>query len=172
MATGLIDCQEAFQLATVLKNENAEFARTSQNRIYENFSFRANVIAYLKACVLYVANGFRWEPEIDEFIRWSERYDLWCKMRFFGDMIAKETNKAERSSKRGPENLLQLLPDVFTMAQLEALRLEHGLEAKGTKGIIRQWIHRQYIERIKQPGEDGRDSYSCDSFNKLKYRNN
>ena len=170
MATGLVDCPEAFQLATVLKNENAEFARTSQNRIYENFSFRANVIAYLKACVLYVANGFRWEPEIDDFIRWSERYDLWCKMRFFGDMIAKEMNCAERSSKRGPENLLQLLPDVFTLSQLEALRLEHGLEQKGTKGIIRQWIHRQYIERIKPQGEDGRDSYSCDSFRKLKYR--
>ena len=171
MATGLVDCPEAFQLATVLKNENAEFARTSQNRIYENFSFRANVIAYLKACVLYVANGFKWEPEIDDFIRWSERYDLWCKMRFFGDMIAKEMNSAERSSKRGPENLLQLLPDVFTLSQLEALRLEHGLEQKGTKGIIRQWIHRQYIERIKPQGEDGRDSYSCDSFRKLKYRN-
>ena len=170
MATGLIDCPEAFQLATVLKNENAEFARTSQNRIYENFSFRANVIAYLKACVLYVANGFKWEPEIDDFIRWSERYDLWCKMRFFGDMIAKEMNSAERSSKRGPENLLQLLPDVFTLSQLEALRLEHGLEQKGTKGIIRQWVHRQYIERIKPQGEDGRDSYSCDSFRKLKYR--
>ena len=170
MATGLVDCPEAFQLATVLKNENAEFARTSQNRIYENFSFRANVIAYLKACVLYVANGFRWEPEIDDFIRWSERYDLWCKMRFFGDMIAKEMNSAERSSKRGPENLLQLLPDVFTLSQLEALRLEHGLEQKGTKGIIRQWVHRQYIERIKPQGEDGRDSYSCDSFRKLKYR--
>ena len=171
MATGLVDCPEAFQLATVLKNENAEFARTSQNRIYENFSFRANVIAYLKACVLYVANGFKWEPEIDDFIRWSERYDLWCKMRFFGDMIAKEMNSAERSSKRGPENLLQLLPDVFTLSQLEALRLEHGLEQKGTKGIIRQWVHRQYIERIKPHGEDGRDSYSCDSFRKLKYRN-
>ena len=171
MATGLVDCPEAFQLATVLKNENAEFARTSQNRIYENFSFRANVIAYLKACVLYVANGFKWEPEIDDFIRWSERYDLWCKMRFFGDMIAKEMNSAERSSKRGPENLLQLLPDVFTLSQLEALRLEHGLEQKGTKGIIRQWVHRQYIERIKPQGEEGRDSYSCDSFRKLKYRN-
>ena len=171
MATGLVDCPEAFQLATVLKNENAEFARTSQNRIYENFSFRANVIAYLKACVLYVANGFKWEPEIDDFIRWSERYDLWCKMRFFGDMIAKEMNSAERSSKRGPENLLQLLPDVFTLPQLEALRLEHGLEQKGTKGIIRQWVHRQYIERIKPQGENGRDSYSCDSFRKLKYRN-
>ena len=170
MATGLVDCPEAFQLATVLKNENAEFARTSQNRIYENFSFRANVIAYLKACVLYVANGFKWEPEIDDFIRWSERYDLWCKMRFFGDMIAKEMNCAERSSKRGPENLLQLLPDVFTLSQLEALRLEHGLEQKGTKGIIRQWVHRQYIERIKPQGEEGRDSYSCDSFRKLKYR--
>ncbi|MED9955914.1 MAG: hypothetical protein UE775_04595, partial [Segatella copri] len=172
MASGLVECQEAYDLAVVLKNENAEFARTSQNRIFENFSFRANVIAYLKACVLYVANGYRWEPEIDDFIRWSERYDLYCKMRFFGDMIARENSAGEKSSKRGPENLLQLLPDIFTMPQLDAIRLEHGLNAKGTRNVIKQWIYRGYIERISPSGEDGKSGYgySSYSFKKLKYR--
>ena len=165
--TGLIECKEAFQLALKLKDENAEFARLSQDRTFENLSFRANVIAYLKACVLYVANGCKWEPEIDEFIRWSEQYDLYCKMRFFGDMIAKENFTAERSSKRGPQNLLQILPDSFTAAQLLAIRLEHGLDAKGTDMMIRQWLHRNYIRRAYQyTGK--RDS--CDSFEKLKYR--
>ena len=172
MASGLVECQEAYDLAVVLKNENAEFARTSQNRIFENFSFRANVIAYLKACVLYVANGYRWESEMDDFIRWSERYDLYCKMRFFGDMIARENSAGEKSSKRGPENLLQLLPDIFTMPQLDAIRMEHGLNAKGTKNVIKQWIYRGYIERISPPGEDGKSGYgySSYSFKKLKYR--
>ena len=172
MASGLVECQEAYDLAVVLKNENAEFARTSQNRIFENFSFRANVIAYLKACVLYVANGYRWEPEIDDFIRWSERYDLYCKMRFFGDMIARENSAGEKSSKRGPENLLQLLPDIFTMPQLDAIRMEHGLNAKGTRNVIKQWIYRGYIERISPNGEDGKSGYgySSYSFKKLKYR--
>ncbi len=172
MASGLVECGEAYDLAVVLKNENAEFARTSQNRIFENFSFRANVIAYLKACVLYVANGYRWEPEMDDFIRWSERYDLYCKMRFFGDMIARENSAGEKSSKRGPENLLQLLPDIFTMPQLDAIRMEHGLNAKGTRNVIKQWIFRGYIERISPPGEDGKSGYgySSYSFKKLKYR--
>ena len=170
MATGLVECEEAYRLAEVLKNENAEFSRTSQNRIFENFSFRANVIAYLKACVLYVANGYRWEPEIEDFIRWSERYDLYCKMRFFGDMIAKEASTAEKSSKRGPENILQLLPDVFTEPQLEAIRLEHGLKAQGCKNVIRQWIYRKYIVRMES--EDGKNGYGYRSysFKKLKYR--
>ena len=170
MATGLVECEEAYRLAEVLKNENAEFSRTSQNRIFENFSFRANVIAYLKACVLYVANGYRWEPEIEDFIRWSERYDLYCKMRFFGDMIAKEASTAEKSSKRGPENILQLLPDVFTEPQLEAIRLEHGLKAQGCKNVIKQWIYRKYIVRLD--AEDGKNGYGYRSysFKKLKYR--
>ena len=171
--TGLIECKEAFQLALKLKDENAEFARLSQDRTFENLSFRANVIAYLKACVLYVANGCKWEPEIDEFIRWSEQYDLYCKMRFFGDMIAKENFTAQRSSKRGPQNLLQILPDSFTAAQLLAIRLEHGLDAKGTDMMIRQWLHRNYIRRAYQytGKRDSCDSCdSCDSFEKLKYR--
>ena len=168
--TGLIECKEAFQLALKLKDENAEFARLSQDRTFENLSFRANVIAYLKACVLYVANGCKWEPEIDEFIRWSEQYDLYCKMRFFGDMIAKENYTAERSSKRGPQNLLQILPDSFTAAQLLAIRLEHGLDAKGTNMMIRQWLHRNYIRRAYQYTGKRDSCDSCDSFEKLKYR--
>ena len=168
--TGLIECKEAFQLALKLKDENAEFARLSQDRTFENLSFRANVIAYLKACVLYVANGCKWEPEIDEFIRWSEQYDLYCKMRFFGDMIAKENYTAQRSSKRGPQNLLQILPDDFTAAQLLAIRLEHGLDAKGTDMMIRQWLHRNYIRRAYQYTGKRDSCDSCDSFEKLKYR--
>ena len=168
--TGLIECKEAFQLALKLKDENAEFARLSQDRTFENLSFRANVIAYLKACVLYVANGCKWEPEIDGFIRWSEQYDLYCKMRFFGDMIAKENYTAERSSKRGPQNLLQILPDNFTAAQLLAIRLEHGLDAKGTDMMIRQWLHRNYIRRAYQYTGKRDSCDSCDSFQKLKYR--
>ena len=168
--TGLIECKEAFQLALKLKDENAEFARLSQDRTFENLSFRANVIAYLKACVLYVANGCKWEPEIDEFIRWSEQYDLYCKMRFFGDMIAKENFTAQRSSKRGPQNLLQILPDSFTAAQLLAIRLEHGLDAKGTDMMIRQWLHRNYIRRAYQYTGKRDSCDSCDSFEKLKYR--
>ena len=168
--TGLIECKEAFQLALKLKDENAEFARLSQNRTFENLSFRANVIAYLKACVLYVANGCKWEPEIDEFIRWSEQYDLYCKMRFFGDMIAKENFTAQKSSKRGPQNLLQILPDNFTAAQLLAIRLEHGLDAKGTDMMIRQWLHRNYIRRAYQYTGKRDSCDSCDSFEKLKYR--
>ena len=168
--TGLIECKEAFQLALKLKDENAEFARLSQDRTFENLSFRANVIAYLKACVLYVANGCKWEPEIDEFIRWSEQYDLYCKMRFFGDMIAKENFMAEKSSKRGPQNLLQILPDCFTAAQLLAIRLEHGLDAKGTDMMIRQWLHRNYIRRAYQYTGKRDSCDSCDSFEKLKYR--
>ena len=168
--TGLIECKEAFQLALKLKDENAEFARLSQDRTFENLSFRANVIAYLKACVLYVANGCKWEPEIDEFIRWSEQYDLYCKMRFFGDMIAKENYTAQKSSKRGPQNLLQILPDCFTAAQLLAIRLEHGLDAKGTDMMIRQWLHRNYIRRAYQYTGKRDSCDSCDSFEKLKYR--
>ena len=168
--TGLIECKEAFQLALKLKDENAEFARLSQDRTFENLSFRANVIAYLKACVLYVANGCKWEPEIDEFIRWSEQYDLYCKMRFFGDMIAKENFTAQRSSKRGPQNLLQILPDSFTAAQLLAIRLEHSLDAKGTDMMIRQWLHRNYIRRAYQYTGKRDSCDSCDSFEKLKYR--
>ena len=185
-ASGLVECQEAFDLAMKLKDENAEFSRLSQNRIYENFTFRGNVIAYLKACVLYVANGFRWEPEIEEFIRWSEQYDLYCKMRFFEDGIKTASTSAEKSTSHGPSNLLQQLPDEFMYQQAVEVRQKNGLSADGTKNMLYAWVHRGYIERRKAGNKGGAaggtsggtsdgsyssySSYSSDCFIKLKFR--
>ena len=169
-ARGLIDCPEAFQLALKLKDENAEFSRLSQDRVYENLSFRANVIAYLKACVLFVANGCKWEPEIDEFIRWSERYDLYCKMRFFGDAIKRANFSNEKSSKRGPANLLQQLPDVFNFQQAEYLRSQLGMDKKGTPSMLRNWVNRNYIRKIPPKGVTG-DVISIQLFSFEKLRN-
>ena len=147
MASGLVECKEAFHLAEVLKDENAEFSRLSQDRVYENLSFRANVIGYLKACVLYVANGYQWEPEIEAFIRWSERYDLYCKMRFFGDAIKKAEREGDQESKKGPASILAFLPDKFSYQQVESLRLKNDMNAKGTAKMLRNWLHRGYIEK-------------------------
>ena len=147
MASGLVECKEAFHLAGVLKDENAEFSRLSQDRVYENLSFRANVIGYLKACVLYVANGYQWEPEIEDFIRWSERYDLYCKMRFFGDAIKKAERDGDQESKKGPASILAFLPDKFSYQQVESLRLKNDMNAKGTAKMLRNWLHRGYIEK-------------------------
>ena len=185
-ASGLVECQEAFELAMKLKDENAEFSRLSQNRIYENFTFRGNVIGYLKACVLYVANGFRWEPEIEEFIRWSEQYDLYCKMRFFEDGIKTASMSAEKSTSHGPSNLLQQLPDEFMYQQAVEVRQKNGLSADGTKNMLYAWVHRGYIERRKAGNKGGAaggtsggtsdgsyssySSYSSDCFIKLKFR--
>ena len=185
-ASGLVECQEAFDLAMKLKDENAEFSRLSQNRIYENFTFRGNVIGYLKACVLYVANGFRWEPEIEEFIRWSEQYDLYCKMRFFEDGIKTASMSAEKSTSHGPSNLLQQLPDEFMYQQAVEVRQKNGLSADGTKNMLYAWVHRGYIERRKAGNKGGAaggtsggtsdgsyssySSYSSDCFIKLKFR--
>ena len=146
MASGLVECKEAFHLAKVLKDENAEFSRLSQDRVYENLSFRANVIGYLKACVLYVANGYQWEPEIEDFIRWSERYDLYCKMRFFGDAIKKAELECDQESKRGPASILGFLPEEFNYQQVEALRVEHKMSAKGTMKMLNNWLFRGYIK--------------------------
>ena len=166
MATGLIDCPEAYRLAEILSDENADFSQVTQNRIYENFTFRANVIAYLKACVLYVANGCRWEPEIDDFIRWSERYDLWCKMRFFEEDIQKANSVGEHSNKRGPSNLLQSLPDTFTEQQVVEARVALGLSEEGTAHLLSTWVYRKYVKR----GSENYHSNSYHSFTKLKYR--
>ena len=154
MASGTINCPEAFALAQKLKEENADFARMSQDRVYENLSFRANVIAYLKACVLYVANGCQWESEIEEFVRWSEQYDLYCKMRFFRDAIVKSEQEGVKSSKRGPSNMLQLLPDEFSYQQAEQLRSDLGLDTKGTRRMIATWVFRKYIVKV-EAGEQG-----------------
>lgn len=179
-ASGRIDCTEASALAEKLKEENADFSRMSQNRVFENLSFRGNVIAFLKACVLYVANGCKWEPEIEEFIRWSESYDLWCKMIFFGAGIAKANEVGEKSSKRGPANLLQQLPDTFTYAQAEMVRQQNEFGKKGTAMMLRNWVNRHYIEKIPPKGAnaDGADgkqggkvfSIQLFSFKKLLYR--
>ena len=166
MATGLIDCPEAYRLAEILSEENADFSQVTQNRIYENFTFRANVIAYLKACVLYVANGCRWEPEIEDFIRWSERYDLWCKMRFFEEDIQKANHVGEHSNKRGPSNLLQSLPDTFTEQQVVEARAALGLSEEGTAHLLSTWVYRKYVKR----GSENYHSNSYHSFTKLKYR--
>ena len=166
MATGLIDCPEAYRLAEILSEENADFSQVTQNRIYENFTFRANVIAYLKACVLYVANGCRWEPEIEDFIRWSERYDLWCKMRFFEEDIQKANHVGEHSNKRGPSNLLQSLPDTFTEQQVVEARAALGLSEEGTAHLLSTWVYRKYVKR----GSENCHSNSYHSFTKLKYR--
>ena len=149
MASGTINCPEAFALAQKLKEENADFARMSQDRVYENLSFRANVIAYLKACVLYVANGCQWESEIEEFVRWSEQYDLYCKMRFFRDAIVKSEQEGVKSSKRGPSNMLQLLPNEFSFQQAEQLRSDLGLDTKGTRRMIATWVFRKYIVKVE-----------------------
>ena len=167
-ARGLIDCPEAFQLALKLKDENAEFSRLSQDRVYENLSFRANVIAYLKACVLYVANGCKWEPEIDEFIRWSERYDLYCKMRFFGDAIKRANDTGEKSSKRGPSNMLMQLPDEFTYQQVIDLRVARGMDKKGTSRMLGNWKERHYIKA--KDSDSVPQKFSSSVFIKLKFR--
>ena len=171
--SGLVECDQAFQLALKLKEENADFARMTQNRIYENLSFRANVIAYLKACVLYVANGCKWEPEMDEFIRWSLRYDLYCKMRFFGDAIAKAEDGGVKSSRRGPANLLQLLPDEFSYQEAMAIRLEYGLGQKGTRVMINNWVHRGYIERknVQEVLPDGSPAQTDVNFSNVSFEN-
>ena len=149
MASGTVNCPEAFALAQKLKEENADFARMSQDRVYENLSFRANVIAYLKACVLYVANGCQWESEIEEFVRWSEQYDLYCKMRFFRDAIVKSEQEGVKSSKRGPSNMLQLLPNEFSYLQAEQVRSDLGLDTKGTRRMIATWVFRKYIVKVE-----------------------
>ena len=170
-ATGLVECEEAFQLAMKLKEEHAEFSRLSQDRTYENLSFRANVIGYLKACVLYVANGYRWEPEIEEFIRWSEQYDLYCKMKFFGDAIKRANGSDEKTSKRGPASLLQQLPDVFSFQQAEFLRSQLGMNRSGTVSMLRNWVNRNYVKKIPPQGaKDDVISIQLFSFEKLRNR--
>ena len=176
MASGTINCPEAFALAQKLKEENADFARMSQDRVYENLSFRANVIAYLKACVLYVANGCQWESEIEEFVRWSEQYDLYCKMRFFRDAIVKSEQEGVKSSKRGPSNMLQLLPNEFSYQQAEQLRSDLGLDTKGTRRMIATWVFRKYIVKVEageqgvNAGNDKADNCHCNYGNYSFYR--
>ena len=149
-ARGLIECPQALRLAKKLQEECADVARLSQNQVYWNLSHRACVIAWLKACVLYVANGQKWEKTIDDFIRWSLNYDLWCKMEFFGDDIAKANRSDERVGHRGPRNLLDLLPNVFTLEDALRVRRDQGLSAspRETAHMVSNWKNRKYISQI------------------------
>ena len=159
-ARGLVDCPQALRLARKLMEENAEFARLSQNYVFENLSFRANVIAYLKACVLYVANGMKWEKPIEDFVRWSERYDLWCKLKLFGQMIYDadgEQDKMSRTAPNGPKNLLSLLPDEFTVDDYVKVRRAQGFDndnAKRIRDAIHQWVHRGYVAKVEGADAD------------------
>ena len=170
-ARGLVDCPQAMKLAKKLVEENAEFARLSQNYVFENLSFRANVIAYLKACVLYVANGMKWEKSIEDFIRWSERYDLWCKLKLFGQMIYDadgEQDKVSRTAPNGPKNLLTLLPDSFTEDDYVKVRRSQGFDnddRKRIKDALKQWVHRGYVARM----ESGDGDSDSPIFRKLKF---
>ena len=142
-----MECEEAFKLAQELSEECAEFARLSQSRVYENLSFRANVIAYLKAMVLYVAHGEEWSQEIEDFVRWSLKYDMWCKMEFFGQAIENVDNCAEADRKKpGPRNLLDLLPEVFTHEEAKLMRQRQGIQSGSLKTMLRNWKNRGYIK--------------------------
>ena len=146
-AHGVVDCPQAFKLAKKLQEECAEFARLSQNETYWNLSHRAIVIAWLKACVLYVANGCQWEKTIEDFVRWSLQYDLWCKMQFFGEDIEKANQEGERIGTRGPRNLLELLPDEFRFEDIQRVRAKQGMtnDKRKCSQMIRQWVHRKYV---------------------------
>ena len=144
-ATGLIECKQAFALARKLKDENAEKARLTQSRVFENLSFRANVIAYLKAMVLFVAHGMKWDKTMEDFIRWSLQYDLWCKMEFFGVAIEEAMQGAMKRRIPGRQNLLDLLANEFSLRDAENMRLKQGMDSKGTRNMLNQWKHRGYI---------------------------
>ena len=145
-ARGLVECQGAKNLARKLMEENAEFARLSQSRVYENLSFRANVIAFLKAMVLYVAQGGVWDKVTEDFIRWSLRYDLWCKMQFFGQAIEEVDSLGASTKKRGPQNLLDLLPDIFTREEAGQMRIRLGVVGGSLTNMLATWKKRKYIE--------------------------
>ena len=161
-ARGLVECRPAQQLAKKLKEENAEFARLSQSRVYENLSFRANVIAYLKAMVLFVAHGGVWDKVMEDFIRWSLKYDMYCKMKFFGEEIEEKEYSCSRRKKRGPQNLLDLLPDIFTREEAQQMRHRQGITTGNLNTMLATWKSRKYIETYgaDMPKEDlGRQQY-------------
>ena len=156
-AKGEIFCPEATRLALELREECAHWARLTQSRVYENLSFRALVIAWLKGCVLYVASGYRWDPTFDDFVRWSLQYDLWCKMEFFGAAIEEANRRSEQTasaSRVGRHNLLNLLPETFTLQDAISMRVSEGLSADGTQAMLRQWKFRGYvtIEMVDRSG--------------------
>jgi hypothetical protein len=143
-----VECPHAFKLAQKIVEESADFARLSQSRVYENLSFRANVIAWLKGCLLYVANDCKWTREIEDFVRWSLQYDMWCKMQFFAEAIEQADYIDDSKPRRGPRNLLELLPDEFSLQDAINIRRQQGLDGKGTKNMLYQWTHRGYIKSL------------------------
>lgn len=163
-AVGEVDCPHAFKLAQKMVEENAEFARLSQSRVYENLSFRANVISWLKGCLLYVANDYKWTRDIEDFVRWSLQYDMWCKMQFFAEAIEQADYIDDSKPRRGPRNLLELLPDEFSLQDAINIRRQQGLDGKGARKMINQWAHRGYILC-----GDG-DGYSKVKFKNIKNR--
>lgn len=163
-ARGLIDCPQAYKLAKKLQQECAEFAQLSQSDTYWNLSFRACVIAWLKACVLFVANGQKWEKSIEDFIRWSLNYDLWCKMAFFGEDIERAENGDDaRIGKRGPRNLLELLPDKFTLEDANRVRRQQGMDTEKTGNMISTWKKRQYVVQMTDGSFQKSDKYKTNN---------
>ena len=153
-ARGVVVCRQAQRLARQLVQENADFARLSQSRVFENLSFRANVIAYLKACTLYVANGMKWDKSIEEFVRWSLRYDLWCKMKFFGQMIEDAESVCQSGNRRpGPRNLLDFLPDTFTYDDAGEMRRNRQITSGTVSMMLGNWKSRGFIEAVEDDGK-------------------
>ena len=148
-ARGRMECRQARILAKKLMEECADFARLSESRVYENLSFRANVIAFLKACILYVAHGEKWDKTMEDFIRWSLKYDMWCKMNFFGEAIEGVEDSDTRVKKRGPQNLLDLLPETFTREEASQMRLRNGVRKGTVQGMLDNWKHRGYIALVE-----------------------
>ena len=144
-ANGLIECSQAKKLALEIKQENKDAAKLCDSEAYRVFSYRANVIAWLKGMVLYVAHGYKWSREIAEFVRWTQQYNLWCKMLYFGQQLEKELREEmEMQRQSGPQNLLELLPDEFTKEQYRQMRQQQGKTGSGD-GTLRSWQSRGYI---------------------------
>ncbi len=144
-ARGLVTCPKAEALSKRLIEGCADFAVLSGSRSYENLSFRANVIAYLKAMVLYIAGGEKWDKTLEDFITWSLHYDLWCKMQFFANDMDEAEIAMRRQGHRGPQNMLDLLPDEFTREEVHLLRQSQGITTGSTSKMLSNWKHRGYI---------------------------
>ena len=144
-ANGLIECPQAKRLSLDMKQENKDAAKLYESEAYRVFSYRANVIAWLKGMVLYVAHGYKWSKEIAEFVRWTQQYNLWCKMLYFGQQLERELREeVEIQRQSGPQNLLELLPDEFTKEQYYQMRQQQGKTGSG-EGTLRSWQSRGYI---------------------------
>ena len=144
-ANGLIECQQAKKLSLDMKQENKDAAKLYESEAYRVFSYRANVIAWLKGMVLYVAHGYKWSREIADFVRWSQQYNLWCKMLYFGQQLEKELrDEVEIQRQSGPQNLLELLQDEFSKDQYRQMRQSQGKTGDG-ENTLRTWMNRGYI---------------------------